>query len=432
MDHSEPALPSDSPPDRGKSEHPVISRSEGVITVTHEVMEPLTSTELEQARLEAQESFRLWEPPSQLDLIRTIEESSIVQAARAAQQFALSFRSTIEYAQEAARQVIESSRVVQAARAIDSIRPTLLAASEATRRTLEDSSIIQAARAMHQFEQGIGHRIIALQDAARWAVEDSGIMRAAQAMRDFDTELRLGHLQILERLKPTAELLAEELKSIKTYASWATAQSSIGFSAFSSEIQATSSTAVALRPHLEDSPFEWVLTDWGLLVALRRDQLITHPSLEAIVVRVAQSPKLHEMVIARLEPYGDHVRQAFHEGLASFLDFRYLSALPTLLAHLEGVIALVACELGSAIPHPRKGLTDLKLNRGGDGSAAEGLINTLHWDGFLTEQEHFFLLRHVYGGFGNPIRHGRAFGDSYTAFGCAKVILAYHLVLSIG
>lgn len=432
MNHSEPASPLDGSPASERSGDPIISQSDGVITVTHEVMEPFTIEESDQLHLEAQESFRLLEPLGHVDLIRTIDVSPILQAAKAAKDFARSFGSTLLYAQEAARYLIESSRVVQATRAMDSIRPTILAASEATRRALEGSSIIQTAKAIREIEQGIGPQILALQDAARWAVKDSGIMHAAQAMRAFDNEYRMGHFQIQESLRPTIKLWEEEFKSFNAVASWASTQASVRLAAFSSEIQAISSTEVALRPHLEDSPFEWVLTDWGLLVALRRDQLIPHPSLEEIVVRVAQSSKLHELIIARLEPFGDHVRQAFLEGLANFLDFRYFSALPTLLTHLEGVIALVTCELGSAIPHPRKGLRDLKLTRGGDGNAAEDIINALQRDGFLTVQEHFFLLRHVYGGFGNPIRHGRATGDAYTAFSCAKVILAYHLVLSIG
>ena len=179
---------------------------------------------------------------------------------------------------------------------------------------------------------------------------------------------------------------------------------------------------------LADSPFEWIKSDSGLLVAIAKQVVRLKPDLTLtsdFIIAVAKEPSLHQMVTARLEPFGSHRVEAFSDGVKHFLSGHTASAIACLNVHLEGVIYDTG--LNQKLLQQRKKIVIVRTNR--DANAVEWVLEELKQGGLLSDEVLEFLHRHTYSGTGHPFRHG--FAQEWPEIHAAKLILAYYLITMI-
>lgn len=178
------------------------------------------------------------------------------------------------------------------------------------------------------------------------------------------------------------------------------------------------------------SPYNWIKSSGGLLVALTKSY-ITYGSTrfataDELATVVARDPRLHDFVATNLASYRPERLEGFRGGTKFYVDGVLSIAIPTLNHHLEGVLLDVAINAGYLMPDPKgKGKTRFK-DTGKPIGGVEDAINVLHEEGVLSDEEAEYLRRDVYGGRGNPYRHG--IPDNYDLIQAARIIWGFYIV----
>lgn len=188
--------------------------------------------------------------------------------------------------------------------------------------------------------------------------------------------------------------------------------------------------ASGLLDMLGRSPYHWVRTGAGLLVALTKSYITytTTPFADAdeLAGEVARDGRLHDFVTTHLEPYGADRVEAFRDGTMLYVNGRPFSAIPILINHLEGVLATAAINAGYLIPDPKNAGKPRFKKTGNPIGGADDAIKGLAAMGILTPEETEYLVRHVYGGRGNAFRHGQPL--VYDPIQAARLILGFYVI----